>query len=115
VRRGGFAEADSLDGLEPDELASRASAIAARLPEPIGETVLFAADVVALSRGRRPEEYDVPADAAGSPTAAAIAANVAFVSAHVAGVVDPRGYDAGVADERAWQLAWLRERLGLAA
>jgi hypothetical protein len=114
LRRVGSSEADGLSALEPDASASAAAAIAARLPEGTGETVLFAADVVALSRGRRPEEYDTPLDPRGAPTRAAITANVAYVTAHVAGTVHPDGYDAGVAAERAWQLDWLLQRVGIA-
>jgi len=114
VRSAGSGEADVLSRLGPDEFASAATDVAARLPDETGEVVLFAADVVALSRGRRPEEYEAPSETRGAPTPAAITANVAFVTAHIAGTVDPDGYDAGVAAERAWQLAWLRARLGIA-
>ena len=105
-------EANVLSGLGPDEFASIATGVAARLPERAAETVLFAADVVALSRGRRPEEYDAPSETRGAPTPAAVAANVAYVVAHIAGTVASDGYDVGVAKERGWQLAWLHERLG---
>ncbi len=116
LRREGSTESDVLSALEPDAFASAATAIAARLPESTAETVLFAADVVALARGRRPEEYDTPPpDPRGAPSRASITANVAYVTAHIAGTVHPDGYDAGVAAERAWQLAWLRERLGISA
>jgi hypothetical protein len=115
LRREGSTEADVLAALEPDAFASAATAIAARLPESTAETVLFAADVVALARGRRPEEYETPPDPRGAPSRASITANVAYVTAHIAGTVHPDGYDAGVAAERAWQLSWLRERLGISA
>ncbi|MCY7303679.1 MAG: hypothetical protein LH654_11740 [Thermoleophilia bacterium] len=114
VRRNGSSEAEALSLLGASEFASAATAVASRLPEGQREVVLFAADVVALSRGRRPEEYETPPDPRGAPTSASITANVAYVTAHVAGTVHPGGYDAGVAAERAWQLAWLRERLGIA-
>jgi hypothetical protein len=115
LRREGSSDADVLSQLEPDAFAPAATAIAARLPESTAETVLFAADVVALARGRRPEEYETPPDPRGAPTRASITANVAYVTAHIAGTVHPDGYDAGVAAERAWQLAWLRERLGISS
>ena len=53
------------------------------------------------------------------PTTAAIAANVAFTAARAAGRAHELaggagGFDAGYAAERAWQLGWLRDRLGIA-
>ena len=55
-----------------------------------------------------------PADPQQSP--AATAANVAFVVAHGAGARAAAGggsYEAAFGAERAWQAAWLRERLAL--
>ena len=52
---------------------------------------------------------------------AATAANLAFVTAHAAGLEaavesgDQADYASGFAAERAWQLAWLVERLELPA
>lgn len=71
----------------------------------------LAGDLPALAAGLRPD--DVPA--AGAPPAAspgAIAANVAYVAASAVALAsaDPA---AALADERAWQTAWLVERLGL--
>ena len=80
----------------------------------------FAGDVVLLADGARPEMTDAGAlGLASPPTPAALAANVAFVTAHAAGraAVDAgeeADYDGGFAAERAWQLAWLHERLGVA-
>ncbi len=113
LRRTSSREAEALSLLGASEFASAATAVASRLTEGQREVVLFAADVVALSRGRRPEEYETPPDPRGAPTSASITANVAYVTAHVAGTVHHDGYDAGVAAERAWQLAWLRGRLGI--
>lgn len=64
------------------------------------DALAFAADAFALARGRRPDEWQAaPFDGAGAPSARAIAANLGFVVAHVAGVVAP-DYEAGFAAER---------------
>ena len=78
----------------------------------------LAADMDWLAVGGRPD--GVPPRMAGAPPAAAIAANVCFVAAHLAGLAAAGGdparpeYAAGVAEERARQLAWLLPRVGLA-
>ncbi len=89
--------------------------------QPTTETLAYAADAFALARGRRPEQWrEPPLIGFGAPSAAAIAANLGFVVAHVAGYAaaieaeDPHAYDAGFAAEPDRQRAWLAERLGLA-
>lgn len=57
-----------------------------RLRSEPSDALAFAADAVALSRGRRPEEWDAPPfDGQGAPSAKAVAANLGFVVAHAAG------------------------------
>ena len=82
----------------------------------------FAADAVSLAQGRRPEMWDPERPATlhePAQTPGAIAANLAHVVAHAAGreAVAASGsddaYDSGFAAERAWQLGWLGERLGI--
>lgn len=92
-----------------------------RVEEPAAapaQATAFAADAVALVHGRRPEMWDeMPGLPAQSPSATA--ANLGFVVAHTAGSAatersgDPAAYQAGFDAERAWQLDWLTERLGL--
>ena len=93
----------------------------ARIEEPAAapaQAAAFGADAEALVRGRRPEMWEeVPGIPPQSP--AATAANLGFVVAHAAGSAaaersgDADAYQAGFDDERAWQLDWLTERLGL--
>ncbi len=93
----------------------------ARVEEPAGapaQAAAFAADAVALAGGRRPEMWEeVPGLPPQSPSATA--ANLGFVVAHATGSAaversgDPAVYQAGFDDERAWQLDWLTDRLGL--
>ena len=76
----------------------------------------LAEDVACLVEARRPDAWRAggPADPQQSP--AATAANVAFVVAHGAGARAAAGggsYEAAFGAERAWQAAWLRERLAL--
>jgi hypothetical protein len=81
----------------------------------------FAADVVSLAHGRRPEMWQVenpPRLREPEQTPGAIAANLAFSVAHTAGreaVLSGAegGYQRGFEAEREWQLAWLTERLDL--
>jgi hypothetical protein len=64
------------------------------------DPLAFAADAFALSRGRRPEEWEAPPfDGRGAASAKTVAANLGFVVAHAAGclAVD---YDSGFAAER---------------
>lgn len=93
----------------------------ARVEEPAGapaQAAAFAADAVALVQGRRPEMWEeVPGLPPQSPSATA--ANLGFVVAHAAGSaaaersLDPAAYQAAFDNERAWQIDWLTERLGL--
>lgn len=86
------------------------------------EIAAFAADLVSLVAGARPEAWlsDL-ALAPANQSPAATAANAAFVAAHAAGraaVVASRNesdYADAFAAERAWQLSALRERLALPA
>jgi hypothetical protein len=76
--------------------------------------VAFAADATALARGARPEaRRPVEASSFGAPSNGAIAANLAYVTAHVAGcnagAPESAGYQAAVQRERQWQLEWFRE------
>ncbi|MBA3736037.1 MAG: hypothetical protein H0W90_12730 [Actinobacteria bacterium] len=75
--------------------------------------VSFAADAAALALGARPEAADTPAETGGSATPGAVAANLAYVTAHVAGAAaGPPGtsaYDRGVERERDWQREWFRD------
>lgn len=111
------------DALAQARSLARVKAIAAACAgeepsSPAAELTAFVADCLLLASGARPD-----APAAGTPagrarTAAAIAANLGFVSAHVAGRAavatgDDSRYDAAFAAERERQLAWLRRRLAL--
>lgn len=88
-------------------------------PPENAEALGFAGDAAALARGHRPETSDIFLSPAVEQPPAATAANVAYVVAHAAGreevaeVGDESAHAAGFAAERAWQLAWLRSRLGL--
>jgi hypothetical protein len=113
------AEARELEGLDAEGFVTTAPGLAARLPAEIAGLVLMAADTTALAEGRRPEAREpqlrshLEAVAAGGATHGAVAANVAFVVAHSTAGLHPEGYEAGFAEERAWQLERLVERLGL--
>ncbi len=125
LRRDGLA--DEADGLEAaDDLVDMQirAALASR-PRGLASATAtaFAADAVALARGQRPETWDLAhalSEPAPSQTPAAMAANLGFVVAHVAGLDavaetgDEAAYATGLAAERAWQRRWLIERLGLA-
>jgi hypothetical protein len=91
--------------------------IAEKLRDDQDDVLAFAADAFALSRGARPEQWnDPPVTGAGAPSAGAIAANLGFVVAHVAGRAaeeNGRDYAAGFDEERARQRRWLAERLAL--
>lgn len=84
------------------------------------EVVAFAADAVSLVEGQRPDAWRDPHASFSTivQTPGATATNLAFVVAHAAGQAaasdgGDTAYATGFADERAWQLAWLVERLGL--
>jgi hypothetical protein len=84
----------------------------------VAEVVGFAADLVSLVGGSRPESWRPPVVASPAvQSAAAVAANAAFASAHAAGraaarSADEGSYAAGFAAERAWQLDRLRDVVG---
>jgi hypothetical protein len=118
-RAGRPADAGELRALaDPRAILERALALAGDAPPEIADPLGFAADAVAMSRGAMPDTM-LLAELA-PPTTAAIAANVAFTGARAAGRAQELaggagGFDEGYAAERAWQLGWLRARLGLAA
>ena len=76
-------------------------------------SVSFAADAAALARGARPEATPQDTASVGAPSAGAIAANLAYVVAHIAGCTGgPPGtaeYEAAAQRERSWQRAWFRD------
>jgi hypothetical protein len=111
----------ALEEAADDSLEELEQRIRARLGEQPTETLAYAADAFALARGRRPEEWnEPPLDGFGAPSAAATAANLGFVVAHVAGYAaanaagDPSAYASSFDAERRRQRAWLAERLALA-
>jgi hypothetical protein len=113
-------EAHELGGLDVEGFVTTAPGLAARLPAEIAGLVLMAADTTALAEGRRLEAREpqlrshIEAVADGGATHGALAANVAFIVAHSTAGLQPDGYEAGFAAERAWQRERLVERLGLA-
>lgn len=124
LRRAGFAaEADRLEATDDLIDMQILAALASRHREATSATAsAFAADAVALARGQRPETWDLAAaltEPAPAQTPAATAANLGFVVAHAAGLDavaetgDEAAYASGFSVERAWQLRWLTERLGL--
>jgi hypothetical protein len=84
------------------------------------DLLVHVADGVELIHGGRPDRYRGHPAAAAAPTPGAVAANLGFVTAHVAGLVAggalgaAEAYAGGFAAERLEQLAWLEERLSLA-
>jgi len=80
---------------------------------PESTSVSFAADAAALVRGARPEGTPQVAAIAGSPSAGAIAANLAYVVSHIAGCTagtpGTAEYEAAAERERAWQRAWFHD------
>ena len=123
IRRSGLADEAERLGDAAELVEVQASAVAAfeGSDGAAAELSAFAADVVSLAEGQRPEMWSEQPVVLEEPivTAGAIAANVAFVVAHAAGraAVAATGsesaYDDGFAAERAWQLDWLVGRLGL--
>jgi hypothetical protein len=112
-----------IDAWNGEAAAEFASACAERARELVaagaaGEAPAFAADADALVAGRRPEMWD-ERFAAPPQSASATAANLGFVVAHAAGNAaleragDADAYGEAFAAERAWQVDWLAERLGL--
>lgn len=123
LRRDGLSEAAERLGhaAELEEVQSGAASAFDRSDGAAAELSAFAADAVSLAHGQRPEMWDDHPVAVEdhAPTAGAIAANLGYVVAHAAGraAVASAGseaaYDEGFAAERAWQLAWLSDRLGI--
>lgn len=121
------ARTHALRALRREGLTSAAEEIVAEIELKHVQTAVaaevegFAADAVALQHGHRPGAVDPGAAPAVLQAPAATAANVAYVVAHTAGrdavgeAGDEDAYAAGFAAERAWQLAWLTERLALAS
>jgi hypothetical protein len=76
-------------------------------------SVSFAADAAALARGARPESRPQDTASVGAPSAGAIAANLAYVVAHIAGleggVPGTAEYEAAAERERAWQRTWFHD------
>ena len=122
-RDGATGEADRLEAVDDLLDVQILAALSSRRPEPAAAVAAgFAADAVALARGQRPDTWDLGvalADPAPVQTPAAIAANLGFVVAHVAGLEavaatgDGTAYASGFAVERAAQLRWLEDRLPL--
>lgn len=120
LRRAGLPE-DAARIEEADELPAVQEAAVAALGSTndaaVTEVVAFAADMVSLVGGSRPDAWGRPPAIKSRPaqSAGAIAANAAFVGAHAAGRAavaeagDEGAYGAGFAAEREWQLARLRE------
>jgi hypothetical protein len=117
-RAGREGDADELRRLDdPEAIRERAPALARGASPEVADPLGFAADAVTMSRGSMPDTA-LLAELA-PPTTAAIAANVAFTAARAAGRAHELaggfgGFDGGYAAERAWQLGWLRDRLGIA-
>ena len=114
-RAGRAADAGDLRAeADPGALADRARALARGAPPEVADPLGFVADAVAMSRGAMPDSTILARLA--PPTAAAIAANVAFTAARAAGRAHELtgaagGFDAGYSGEREWQLGWLGARL----
>ena len=76
-------------------------------------SVSFAADAAALARGARPEATPQNTAGIGAPSAGAIAANLAYVVAHIGGCTGgPPGtaeYEAAAERERVWQRTWFHD------
>ena len=117
-------ELDARDGRdlarasELDDIQQAAVALA-RAGTRYADVLVLLADIVALARGARPEQYEATIHEDDLPTPGAIAANVAYVAAHVsgrcavAGSDDEASYDVGFAEERKQQSEWFNARLGL--
>lgn len=94
---------------------ARAAAAGAAREGPAGTACGYVADCVALLAGARPDDWAAAAPRPVSP--GALAANLGFVGAHVAGfAAESTGgrYEDGFRAERGDQRAWLLERLELA-
>jgi hypothetical protein len=97
----------------------QAAVALARADTRYADVLVLLADIVALARGARPEQYEAAGHDDHVPTPGAIAANIAYVAAHASGrcavaASDAEAsYDAGFAEERKRQSSWLSARLGL--
>jgi len=97
----------------------QAAVALARAETRYADVLVLLADIVALARGARPEQYEVADHDEDLPTWGAIAANIAFVAADISGRCavaasdDEASYDAGFAEERKRQSEWFSARLGL--
>lgn len=119
IRTGRTVEADALAASR-----SRPSAelevlqLARTLEDDPTSPVLFMADLIRLERGGRPElEADVPTGDAGGPAPAALAANLAYVCAHITAQLAEQAtigtYNETFARERISQSVWFAEQLDL--
>ena len=121
LRRAGHAsDASTVVGLNSDDaLQDYTAALARRVGGFAAEALAYVADAIELARGGRPDNYRGHPGEESTVSPGAIAANVAFVAAHVAGASvadasgDPTEYEAGFERERQRQRAWLTERLRL--
>ena len=95
-----------------DAIREAAQVIVRGGPADGATVVAFAADATALARGARPEAQRIEASSFGAPSNGAVAANLAYVAAHVAGctggVPESAGYQMAFDREREWQLEWFR-------
>jgi len=111
-RAGDAATADRLVTANAPEARRLALEAEARGDATVAMTCVTLADALSLAAGSRPE-LDVIAHPGVAPPASAVTANVAYVAAHtLAAAHGPAGHAAAFADERAWQLEWLAERVG---
>lgn len=115
LRRDGHV--DEARTLAAASLPAARAVSAAALDDSVAEAAGFVADCLLLARGARPDEPDAARVGAPVPAAAAVAANLAFVSAHAAGRLrgrhDERAYAVAFARERDWQLRFLCRLIGL--
>lgn len=105
-----LAHAESPDGLRAEATDERGD-----VDDELGLALAYTRDVASLSLGGRPDACrDTASRSAG---AAAIASNLAFVTAVAAGAIaakrtgDPESFSAAFEAERAAQRRWLRDRL----
>lgn len=113
-------EASALEGAtDLGGIATAAQAIVRSGASAEATAVSFAADAAALARGARPEATSAEHADFGAPTAGSIAANLAFVVAHIAGLAGgtpgTEGYAASAEEERAWQRAWFHELVAVSS
>lgn len=111
-----FEQAADLRAMQEAAIAALAATAGADLTD----VVAFAADIVSLAGGNRPDTWiHTGATVRIAQRPAATAANAAFVAAHAAGRAavaessDEGSYEAGFQAERAWQLARISQVLAL--